>query len=149
MSTFGFEPFARQDLNIAETLGRLVDAGMSGGGVTLTPEELHVTLGEPTLFDATIPRSSIAKAERIPDLKSATRGIHGAFGKWLVNTSSRNLVRLTMKPPARAHVHPLPLLPEIKANRVIKWLMRDRTIRLRQLTISVSSPDEFLASLKS
>jgi hypothetical protein len=52
-------------------------------------------------------------------------GAHGFRGQWLVNGSSKDIVELTIDPPARAYVMGLP-------------------IKLRTLYVSVTNPQELI-----
>ena len=55
-------------------------------------------------------------------------GVHGFRGRWLVNGSSKGLVRITIDPPQRAHVLGVP-------------------VALRELMVSIDGRDEFIAAL--
>ena len=55
-------------------------------------------------------------------------GVHGWRGRWLVNGSSENLVRVELDPPARARMLGFP-------------------VRLRQLRVSVVDPDGLIRAL--
>lgn len=54
-------------------------------------------------FRATIPLSSIKKAEPNHDTVYGW-GVHGWRGRWLVNGSSKGIVKLTLDPRVRAYV---------------------------------------------
>ncbi|MFM8943879.1 MAG: hypothetical protein ACKOI0_01230, partial [Actinomycetota bacterium] len=56
------------------------------------------------------------------------RGVHGWFGRWLVNGAGDGLVRLDLRPTARATAGPFP-------------------VGLRTLWVSLEDPDGFLAAL--
>jgi len=55
-------------------------------------------------------------------------GVHGWRGRWLVNGSSSNLVKLHLDPPAKARIGPVP-------------------ITVRELRVSVEDPDGLIAAL--
>ena len=95
------------------------------GTVELTADTLRVQLGR--AWHADVPRGSIKAAARDP-LRTISVGAHGWRGDWLVNTSTRGLVVLTIDPPARASCLGYP-------------------IRLRKLHVSLADPDAFLAEL--
>ena len=95
--------------------------------------------------------------KRIPDLpgglKGATRGIHGRRGKWLVNTSGADLVKVTLRSPVSAQMdfrtqmiegwqEPKGWLAQI----ILKRVARPRTINIRELTLSLERPDQFVAA---
>ncbi len=91
----------------------------------LGPDTLEVRLG--LTWRVEIPRSSITSAA-VDDTRTISIGAHGWRGDWLVNTSTRGLVVLTVDPPARA---------------------RCLGVRhaLRTLHVSLADPDAFLAAL--
>ena len=95
------------------------------GTVELTADTLTVRLG--LTWNAEIPRASIRTAGHDP-LRTISIGAHGWRGDWLVNTSTRGLVVLSIDPPARARCLGYP-------------------IRLRTLHVSLADPDAFLAEL--
>jgi hypothetical protein len=97
-----------------------------GAGVELTPTELDVHLG--WTFRVQVPRTAIRSA-RPDDSRVLGWGAHTSFrGRWLVNTSSRGLVRLTIDPPARGHCTGVP-------------------VTVRDLRISLADPEAFLTEL--
>ena len=95
------------------------------GCVELDAATVTVRLGR--TWRAEIPRSSITSAELDP-ARTISVGAHGWRGAWLVNTSTRGLVRLTIDPPARARCLGVP-------------------IRLKALVVSLADPAAFLAEL--
>jgi hypothetical protein len=80
-------------------------------------------------FSADVPRSSITAAEPVSG-QVWSWGAHGWKGRWLVNGSSNGLVRLTLQPAARARTLGFPL-------------------RVRELTLSLAEPDDFVRTLTS
>lgn len=95
--------------------------------VAVGPDRVHVRMG--WAFSAGIPRGAIRSAGHDTDLVLGW-GVHGWGGTWLVNGSSRGLVRLRIDPRARAHVMGFP-------------------VRLHTLRLSLADPDAFLAALHS
>jgi hypothetical protein len=96
--------------------------------VSLESDRLRVTMGPGGwAFAANMPRSSIVGVERRSGRVWAW-GAHGWRGRWLVNGSSRGLVRITIDPAARARCLLFP-------------------IKLRELTLSLEDPDALLAAL--
>ena len=76
-------------------------------------------------FATKVPRPSITGVERARGPVLGW-GAHGWRGRWLINGSSRGLVRMTIEPPARGRCLFVPL-------------------KVRQLTLSLDQPDEFIA----
>jgi hypothetical protein len=95
------------------------------GTVELTADTLVVKLG--LTWSGEVPRSAIKTAAHDP-LKTISIGAHGWRGDWLVNTSTKGLVVLTIDPAAKARCLGYP-------------------IKLRKLHVSLADPDAFLAAL--
>ncbi len=96
--------------------------------IVLSAERLRVSMGVGRwAFSAAVPRSSLAVATRFTGPVMGW-GAHGWRGRWLVNGSSRGLVRIPIDPPARGRCLGYPL-------------------RLRVLVLSLEEPDEFIAAL--
>ena len=95
------------------------------GTVELTTDALTVRLG--LTWSATVPRAHIRTAGRDP-LRTISIGAHGWRGDWLVNTSTKGLVVLTIDPAAKGRCLGYP-------------------IRLKTLHLSLADPDAFLAEL--
>jgi hypothetical protein len=93
--------------------------------VELTADSVVVRLG--LTFAATVPRSSVTSAGHDP-LKTISIGAHGWRGDWLVNTSTKGLVLLTIDPAGRGHCLGYP-------------------VKLRTLHLSLADPNAFLAEL--
>lgn len=150
MERFGFATDATGDLGMA-----LAGPRFDAGEIVVDDAEVTVAFGAPPVFAARIPRAAIRSAERAPALRGMTRGIHGWRGKWLVNRSGDDLVRLRIDPPAVATMSFDPTAiagARLPKGRIGKALMRrflDRQISLRQLTLSVDRPDDFVRALSS
>lgn len=78
-------------------------------------------------FRSTIDRAAIAEVKPF-DGRIFGWGVHGFRGRWLVNGSSKGLVRITIEPAQRARVLGVP-------------------IQLRELMVSIEDRDEFIAAL--
>lgn len=137
-------------------LAGLVARQLTGGVVTVTSDSLDVVLGDPPIFKVSIPRRAIQVADRVPDIRRITRGVHGSRGKWLVNGSGKDLVRLRLTRPVLAHLHARTDMmegwrePKNRLVRVfVRKLMGPRNIKIRELTFNVDSPDSLLSELGS
>jgi len=98
----------------------------------LGPRQSEVRVADGTLrvrfgwgFRAEIPLTSIKDAKPNND-KVYSWGAHGWRGRWLVNGSSKDIVELTIDPPARGYVMGAP-------------------ITLRTLYVSVTDPQALIA----
>ena len=80
-------------------------------------------------FAASVPRASISEATRVAGPVLGW-GVHGWRGLWLVNGSSKGLVRMTLEPRARGRCLGFPL-------------------RIRQLTVSLADPDGFVKAVSA
>jgi hypothetical protein len=78
-------------------------------------------------FKADVPRSSIADASQV-DGPVWAWGAHGWRHRWLVNGSSKGLVRLTIAPRERGRCLGYPL-------------------RIGELTLSLAEPEEFVRAV--
>jgi hypothetical protein len=78
-------------------------------------------------FETVVPRSSIVAATRV-DGPVWAWGAHGWRHRWLVNGSSKGLVRLTITPKAPGRCLVIPL-------------------SIGELTLSLAEPDEFIRSV--
>jgi hypothetical protein len=95
--------------------------------VDLDDEHLVVQLG--WAFHLAVPRSAVVAA--LPDHgRIGGIGAHGWAGSWLVNTTSKGLVRLELDPPGRATVVGVP-------------------VTVRVLRVSLTQPESFLATVRS
>ena len=80
-------------------------------------------------FSGRVPRSSIIGAVRVSGPVLGW-GAHGWRGRWLINGSSRGLVRVSIEPAGRGRCLFVP-------------------VKLRELTLSLEQPDEFLAAINT
>lgn len=103
----------------------LAVAASRKGSVDVTADMVTVRLG--LTWKAVIPRSSITSAAPDP-MRTISIGAHGWRGEWLVNTSTKGLVRLMIDPPAKAHCLGVP-------------------IKLKALVVSLADPAAFLSEL--
>ena len=95
--------------------------------VEVTPFDVDVRMT--WAFHARIPIESITAAQRY-DGPVRGWGAHGWRNRWLVNGSSRNIVELTIDPPARGRTLVFPL-------------------RLKAVLVSVVDPDRLLQELSA
>ncbi len=120
-------------------------------GAEVLSGKLHVWMGQPRAFEISIPLEAIKKAERVPDhRRGGSLGVHGGRGKWLVNASYEDLVTLTLQPPQAAAVSMASAMPaEVreKSPWFVRVLLRDRSPKVRELTISVEDPDALIRLL--
>jgi hypothetical protein len=79
-------------------------------------------------FRASFPRSAVAGAAPL-GRRPISRGVHGFFGRWLVNGSGDGVVSVEIAPPQRAWVMGFP-------------------VRLRQLMVSVEDPAAFIDAVR-
>ena len=96
------------------------------GAVTVDGDEVTVRYG--VGFRATFPRSAIRGVEPWSG-RVGGWGAHGWRGRWLVNGSSKGIVRLVLDPEQRARVLGVP-------------------VKLRELRVSVDDPDGLLSALR-
>jgi hypothetical protein len=104
----------------------LLGLGPRSSGIDVEGDTVRVRMGWG--FRAAIPRAAIRGARAELRLPFLGWGVHGWRGRWLVNGSSRGLVRIDLDPAQRARVTGVP-------------------VRLRELWISVERPDELVAVL--
>ncbi|MDW3216431.1 MAG: hypothetical protein R8G01_20740 [Ilumatobacteraceae bacterium] len=102
--------------------------------IGLRPSNSHVVVGPTDVtihmgwaFHTSIPRTSITAAEDDHD-RVLGWGVHGWRGKWLVNGSSTQIVRLTVEPATRGRVAGFP-------------------VRVQQVRVSVEDPSGLIAAL--
>ena len=99
--------------------------GASHGSVDLDESSLTVRLGFG--FSASVPRSSITAAVHDPH-REFSIGAHGWRGHWLVNTTTDNIVKVTVVPTAKGRCLGVP-------------------VDVRELRISLEDPAAFLSAL--
>jgi hypothetical protein len=99
--------------------------GPKHSDIRIDGESLHVSMGWG--FNGDIPLASITAAVQDSDMVGGF-GVHGFRGRWLVNGSSKGLVRLTIDPPAPAKAAGVP-------------------IKVNTLRVSVTDPDELIAAV--
>ncbi len=80
-------------------------------------------------FRARFPRSAVASVTRL-GRSPISRGVHGLFGRWLVNGAGSPIVTIRLVPTQRARVIGFP-------------------VRLRELMVSVRDPDRLGRALTS
>ena len=113
-----FEPWYRR-------LSTVLGLPPSTAYVEIDGEDVDVRMG--VAFRARFKRSDVASAAPV-DLRPISRGVHGFFGKWLVNGAGRGILRIELRPEQRAHVMRIP-------------------VRLRQLLVSVGDPPALAKAL--
>lgn len=101
--------------------------GRDKARLTVDHDTLHVTMG--WAFNADIPLASIKAASRESG-RVFSMGVHGWRGNWLVNGSTKGLVKLELDPPVRA-----------KASGF--------ATDLHTLRLSVTDPEDFLGELRA
>jgi hypothetical protein len=106
-------------------LAAVFGAGPAGSAVTVEEQTVRVRMGH--AFAADIDRGAIRTACHDTDPVRGW-GVHGRAGRWLVNGSSKSIVRITIDPPATARLLRMP-------------------VTLRVLRVSVTEPDALLAEL--
>lgn len=93
--------------------------------VEVTPATLVVSLG--WSFRAVVPRALITSVAAVP-WRRLSIGAHGWAGRWLVNSATGPLVRVSVVPATSGRLLGVP-------------------IRVRELTLSVEDVDAFLTDL--
>ena len=106
----------------------MLAAGPRQCRVSVWPDRVHVAMGlRGWAFATTMAPSAIVEAAQASGPVWAW-GAHGWRGRWLVNGSSRGLVRLTLSPPQPGRCLGFPL-------------------KVRQLTLSLDDPAGLLEVL--
>ena len=117
-------PRGAAPMNAVLTLGAIPERSRY---VDLDDDSLVVRLGWG--FRLRVSRASVVAA--LPDRgRIGGIGAHGWGGTWLVNTTSKGLVRLELDPPGRATVCGVP-------------------VTVRVLRVSVEDPEAFLAAVRT
>jgi len=97
-------------------LSRLLLLPPNDAYVDLVDDEVRVRMAWG--FRASFPRSAV-RATALDNRRPLSRGAHGFAGKWLVNGSARNIVRIELAPPQRGWVMGLPVrLAELRVSAV-------------------------------
>jgi hypothetical protein len=105
-------------------------AGPRRSGVLVGTDEIVVEMGMGGwAFRAGVPRSSVTAVDHAEGPVQAW-GAHGWRHRWLVNGSSRGLVRLKIEPRARGRCLVFPL-------------------SVSELTVSLADPDAFIRAVRS
>jgi hypothetical protein len=99
----------------------------SDSWVEVSDDEVHVRMG--WAFRATFPRSAVVATRRF-ESKPLSRGVHGLFGRWLVNGAGDRILAIELRPTQRARVLGFP-------------------VRLRELLVSVDDPEALAARLRA
>jgi hypothetical protein len=103
----------------------ILGAGPGLSDVTISEDRLRARMG--WMFRADVPLASVAGAKLHQGMVGGI-GVHGWRGLWLVNGGIKGVVDVTIDPPARARVLGVP-------------------VKLRELQVSLESPEEFVAVL--
>ena len=137
----------------AEQREAVVGAALGEGLLALFDNHLSVELAG---FRAAIPYSNIRAISPVPDKEpGSSLGAHGIRGRWLVNAAYTGLVRLEIAPPIRARLDPIGAIERGRAEldasqevpRLVRLLLRARSPKVRDLTVSVTERDAFIAAL--
>jgi hypothetical protein len=78
-------------------------------------------------FRARFRKSAVTSAS-LPAVRTLSRGVHGWWGRWLVNGSGNGIVLINLAPAPQGFVMGVP-------------------VKLRQLMVSVEDPDGLVAAL--
>ena len=111
---------------VSRPLLSVLGAGPRFSRVEIDGERLHVRMGP--MFKAEIPLSSISDVKPFKGLPGGI-GVHGWRGRWLVNGSVKGIVSMRVDPPVRAR-------------------MLGLAVKVRELQVSVESPEELIAALR-
>jgi hypothetical protein len=88
--------------------------------VDVTDRDVSVRMG--WAFRAKFPRSAITGTKRV-EREPISRGVHGMFGRWLVNGSGKGLLSISLAPAQRGYVCCVP-------------------VNISELTISFDDPEQ-------
>jgi hypothetical protein len=114
-----------------DTLGRSVMSPLGAGPkfshIDIDPVSGTLEVRQGAFFQASVPLSSIIGASRYTS-RTVSRGAHGWGGRWLINGSGEGLVSLNISPSAKGRVLGVP-------------------VTMRELILSMATPDEFIAAL--
>jgi len=98
----------------------------SAAYVEIEGNEVRVRMG--WAFRTRFPRAAVAKAVE-SGAHPLSRGVHGIWGRWLVNGSGNGIVAIDLDPKQRAYVLGVP-------------------VGLRQLMVSTEDPSGLIAALR-
>jgi hypothetical protein len=99
----------------------------SDSWVEVSDDQVHVRMG--WAFRATFPRSAVVATRRL-ESRPLSRGVHGLFGRWLVNGAGDRILVMELRPTQRARVIGFP-------------------VRLRELLVSVDDPEALAERLRT
>jgi hypothetical protein len=99
----------------------------SSSYVEVDGDQVTVRMG--WAFRSRFPRAAVDSTAE-SDLNPISRGVHGFFGRWLVNGSGQGILTINLTPHQRGYVAGFP-------------------VRLRQLLVSMEEPQKLAATLKS
>ena len=97
----------------------------SASYVEIEGDRVRVRMG--WAFRTDFPRAAVAKAVE-SHAHPLSRGVHGLWGRWLVNGSGNGIVAIDFDPKQRAHLLRVP-------------------VSLRQLMVSAEDPSGLMAAL--
>jgi hypothetical protein len=126
-ATSGYGLFVQTELRFDRwylPLSVPVGLGPRNSALEVEAGNLHVKMGWAFLAD--IPLASI-KSAKPTNARVYGAGVHYGSGRWLVNGSTKGLVKLTIEPAARAKV----------------WM---RSVTVSELWISVTDPSALIAA---
>lgn len=103
----------------------ILGAGPRVSVVAISEDRLRAQMG--WMFRADVPLASVTGVKAHQGMVGGI-GVHGWRGLWLVNGGMKGVVDVTINPPAKARVLGVP-------------------VKLRELQVSLESPEEFLAAL--
>ncbi len=127
MPTTGSAPTTRFDFAYNRWAPFFAAIGLGPARTWVDVDEQSITVRLGWAFHSTFPRASVTAVE--PDVaRVGGWGAHGWHNVWLVNTSSRGMVSITLDPPARASTLAVPL-------------------HVKHLRLSLAQPAEFIATI--
>ncbi len=104
----------------------LLGSGPASARVTVEPTQVRIRFG--WSFQMTFARDAVIGAGHAQKPFGAGMGVHGWKGRWVINGSNADIVRLTFRQPERARVIGFPVKP-------------------REIFLSLEDPDGFLAAI--
>ena len=110
--------------------------GLLSAVLLLPPSLSYLDVGEQEeevrmgwAFRARFPRTAVARVSRFSG-RPISRGVHGMFGRWLVNGAGDRVAAIQLEPVQRARVMGVP-------------------VRLRELLVSVDDPEDLAQRLQA